>query len=55
MQNKQKRFLIQTGESFPRNLGKKLGMSISEALDLLADLRVLAPISNDDISKGLNP
>ena len=34
------------------NLAKKLGMSISEALDLLADLGIPAPISYDDYLQG---
>ncbi len=34
-------------------LAKKLGMSLSDALDLLASLGIPAPISYDDYLQGL--
>ena len=40
------------GKASLGTLAKKLGMSISEALDLLADLGIPAPISYDDYLQG---
>src|SRR3989344_2324956 len=40
------------GKASLGTLAKKLGMSISEALDLLASLGIPAPISYDDYLQG---
>lgn len=36
------------------NLAKKLGVSLSETIDLLADLGVRSPIEYDDFLRGYN-
>ena len=52
-QDKQKIFSeYKQGKASLGTLAKKLGMSISEALDLLADLGIPAPISYDDYLQG---
>ena len=52
MQNKQDLSKYKQGKVSLGTLAKKLRMSISEALDLLADLGIPAPISYDDYLQG---
>ena len=52
MQNKQNLSEYKQGKVSLGTLAKKLRMSISEVLDLLADLGIPAPISYDDYLQG---